>query len=392
MQTRQIVDNFGTAVWSGGPSVGGWKFSYRLSQWLAIRTRNYSDTVRRIHPLDGYMSATVRTTTTSYFSPTVMDMSDSFSYGTKYTNYPVWNMYPSTAYRYASDLSTVVQPPTTSLDRNAMYNSIRKKIHGEATNLANMLGEYRETADTFLQLTQVVLTRGRSLLSRRSARKGLRGNVDVSSTIAKNHLAWNYGIAPLANDMGTAVAELQSAIQAIPLFMQGVESRKDRATNIGFRLPSGSANFGPKRSEMIVETRYRTQWRAYMNQNALLVCLAQHGMLNPLGLAWELMPYSFVLDWWFNVGDILQSLDNLLIVDSLYVLDSSSVRTYEYLSIDKWRNTVYVFQPSFRYDRTDSRRTPVQIPRVSSLQYKPSLSLGHILNGLALLHVAAKRL
>lgn len=36
---------------------------------------------------------------------------------------------------------------------------------------------------------------------------------------------------------------------------------------------------------------------------------ARFGLLNPLEVVWELMPYSFVADWFFPIGDYLSSLD-----------------------------------------------------------------------------------
>ncbi len=37
--------------------------------------------------------------------------------------------------------------------------------------------------------------------------------------------------------------------------------------------------------------------------------LSQLGITNPLSLAWELLPYSFVVDWFFPVGSFLERLD-----------------------------------------------------------------------------------
>lgn len=396
MPTTQYV-TYTYGVWDGGTAVaGGWKLSSRGTASTLSRFRDYPVTLARVKPkpADLFMASTSRTTKSQLQNSAIMDWSTNDAFGTKYTNYPFWSMFTSTSSRYLSPVwNDLVQinPPKTSLDRNSMYNTIRKKLRGDATNLANMLGEYRETADTFLQFAKIVSTRGRSLLRHHNPSKSGRTGVDVSSTLAHGRLAWNYGVAPLANDMGTAIAELRSSISAIPPFVQGVESRKDRVTNVGYK--QSSSNFKIRaRSELAVETRYRTKWRAYMNQNALLACLAEHGMLNPLGVAWELMPYSFVFDWWFNVGDILSSLDNLLLVDSLWAIDSSSIKTSEWLTFDQKASNLYVWQTAFRNDRTDSRLAPVSISRVSVLQYKPSLSLGHFLNGLALLQVASKRL
>lgn len=366
-----------------------WNFPKSSTITMTVRTRNYTDTVKRVYPLDGYQLATNRTTVTDLYNKAIIDWCDS-PYGSKYTNYPFWYMYPRSTSRYTST-GAVLSDPVTTLDRNAMYNHIRKNLRNEATNLANMLGEYRETAETFLDLAQVVVTRGKSLLKYRPKGRSGRRSISAVQTWASNHLAFQYGIAPLANDMGTAIGELRSAITAAPPFKEGVVTRRDRVSNIGFRATNSTVYTRKASSEVIKDTRYRSQWRAYMNQNALLVCLAEHGMLNPASLAWELMPFSFVIDWWVGVGDMLSSLDNLLICDKLMSMDSSSVKTFEYArtALD---DRTFVCQQGFYAGRTDTRRTPVEIPRVSGLSYKPSLSYGHFFNGMALLAVAAKRL
>jgi hypothetical protein len=47
----------------------------------------------------------------------------------------------------------------------------------------------------------------------------------------------------------------------------------------------------------------------YVKNNAPLVAFSQLGLTNPLLLAWELLPYSFVADWFFPVGNYLNILD-----------------------------------------------------------------------------------
>lgn len=390
MTTTQNV-KYDFAVWDGSiykPYT--WTFSFRSSVNMAIRTRDYPVTVKRKHPVDGYLSSTSRTTSSLVYNQAIMDWCTGPN-GTKYTNYPLWYMYPRSQTRMSSQTGgSAISDPTTTLNRASMYNQVRSNLKSDKTNLANMLGEYRETADTFIQLTQAVLTQGKSLLKRHKPGSKKRGRVDLGSTVASNHLAYTYGIRPLAQDMGTACAELVSGIQQKPLMKEGVVTRRDRVSNVGWRLTNSSVYTRRALSEVTVVTTYRTQWRVYFNQNTLLVSLADHGMLNPASLAWELTPYSFVLDWWFNVGDVLSSLDNLLAIDKLYALDSSSVKTYEYCR-PPLDNLTFVAQQGFFAGRTDVRGVPQEIPRVSTLSYKPSLSLGHFLNGMALLHVAAQR-
>ncbi len=368
---------------------GTYRFYSNNSGGQLVKQRIWTDTVRRVYPLDGYMLATARSVSTILTSKAVMSYTEGFYLDAfRYNNMPIQILYPTSSSRYADNLSTVVNDPVTSISRESMYNAIRAKSRNEATNLANMLGEYRETAELFKDLAKIIATRGRSLLD---YRKGLAGKsrISVPGSLAKNRLAWQYGVRPLAQDIGTAIGEIVSGVKAIPPYLEGVITRRDTVSNNAQRLPSSTSYRVTADSVVIVDTRFRTQWRAYMNGNAIVTSLSDHGMLNPASLAWELMPYSFVIDWWFNVGDVLASIDNLFIIDTLWALDSSSVRRTEYVK-PRSDGRLVTTQTLFYYTRKDTRSSPVSIPRMQSLQYKPSLSVGHILNGLALLYVAAK--
>jgi hypothetical protein len=50
----------------------------------------------------------------------------------------------------------------------------------------------------------------------------------------------------------------------------------------------------------------------YKMDNPLLAQAANLGLTNPAALAWELVPFSFVADWFVPVGDYLNCLDAAL--------------------------------------------------------------------------------
>jgi hypothetical protein len=58
-----------------------------------------------------------------------------------------------------------------------------------------------------------------------------------------------------------------------------------------------------------VDHSVRYTWRLRLG---LLDLPAKLGLLNPALIAWELVPFSFVADWFFPVGDYLETLDSSL--------------------------------------------------------------------------------
>jgi hypothetical protein len=46
--------------------------------------------------------------------------------------------------------------------------------------------------------------------------------------------------------------------------------------------------------------------------NAFISNLDTAGVINPLSIAWELSPYSFVVDWFIPVGNVLSALSDTI--------------------------------------------------------------------------------
>lgn len=372
-------------------SGNAWKFSFSSKGSYTRTMRSYPATSQRAKPKDLFMSATTRSVSSSGGSFATMNWTANNGQNL-YTDYPVVLMFPTSNSRTKASAwgSPVFTEPPVTISRAAMYNSIRNKIRGDSVNLGTMLGEYSETAETFLSLAKTVTSRGRNLIRRHPSIARAKRMVDIPSTAASAHLQWTYGMKPLAQDLGQAVAEIKVGLQTTPPYLEGVVKRKDRVTTTAWRDSNSTIYAYTAKSELTRETRLRTQYRAYANTNPLLTSLASHGLLNPLSITWELTPYSFVVDWFINVGDGIASLDNLILFSSLYVMDSTSTRTYEYLTPTPNART-WGTQTYFEYKRTDSRVAPTAISMIVTPEYKASQSLGHIVNGLALLQMARGR-
>lgn len=132
-------------------------------------------------------------------------------------------------------------------------------------------------------------------------------------------------------------------------------------------------------------------------ENDLTMSLASLGVTNPLLVAWELVPYSFVVDWAWPVGTWLESLDALLGY-------SKSQHSVSLLTRAEWRgrgirvtsgnpgghyydNQYEEYKKFVRLTRSASNGVPMPtFPRI-----KNPASLGHMANGLSLLASAFGR-
>lgn len=99
----------------------------------------------------------------------------------------------------------------------------------------------------------------------------------------------------------------------------------------------------------------------------------QIGLTNPLLLGWELIPFSFVADWFIQVGDYLETLDALIGVKRIAITRSVKQRSEVWIDEEK-------VGTGTRYAR--SVLTPGQ---VRALAHTPSLTAKRVADAVALL-------
>lgn len=128
-------------------------------------------------------------------------------------------------------------------------------------------------------------------------------------------LAYSFGLSPLIADIKAAANAAHEKLAKAGAHVTALRSITvsgdlyPRAPAFQIWEASGFLKYGAE-----CELRYRVD-------NARLSLIAALGFLNPLGLAWELTPYSFVVDWFAPVGAWLASLtaDVGLVFESGYV-------------------------------------------------------------------------
>lgn len=121
-------------------------------------------------------------------------------------------------------------------------------------------------------------------------------------SMASNFLEYRFGWAPLINDIHTSAQILTN----------GIPATKVRATaSLPFRQV-----YQYDGSMYSILTITTTGYRRMMHgadvsvDNPNLWLANQLGLVNPLGVAWELVPFSFLVDWFVNVGQVLSSISD----------------------------------------------------------------------------------
>lgn len=114
--------------------------------------------------------------------------------------------------------------------------------------------------------------------------------------LANNWLEFHFGWRPLIKDVFDACDVLQSEIP-----LESISGSGSASTSVSTATDANGVT-----RHFNVTSRVRIQAKVRFD-NPNLGLATQLGLTNPAVVAWELVPFSFVVDWFVNVGDFLQS-------------------------------------------------------------------------------------
>lgn len=228
-------------------------------------------------------------------------------------------------------------------------NRCISKAGGATFNSALFLAESHKTLDLLLTNARKIARSFREIKHGRLLGRSLQETVrracnaigvthskawDPKASRASQWLEYRYGVETLMSDVRDAAEYAASKASeqreqlsfitessvTVPIPLQPIDwamftHSYDSACNAGYNI-SGYTKVTAKawlRTEIEVQG-YRT--------------MQQLGFANPVGLAWELIPFSFVADWAFGIGqylDLQSSLWGLKVIDAGYSLQQDGV-------------------------------------------------------------------
>ena len=248
-----------------------------------------------------------------------------------------------------------------------LHVDLKLKVKDEVINLAQNLAEYKQTCSMFSGLASDIYRTFRSLRRGRIP----KGPDSWSKEAANRWLEYQYGLKPLMSDLYDSFNEMSRVIPK-PVFHRYKANAKTSDSSIEHN-PHGSVLMRSQSSTWSLRSRVT----AVVSRSSIRTA-AEYGLTNPLLLAWELIPYSFVIDWMIPVGDVLSSLDALVGVDT--VLCENGAR----LDWEQSMVTLGGGVASLKYKSVE-RDQGFSLDYGSAFSYSPSSSLTAVLNGLALL-------
>lgn len=293
--------------------------------------------------------------------------------------------------------------PSEAFDSNdeiTLIGKLREKLSGSDFNLGVALGEGHETlrmiGDTAISIAKSIhhLRKGdlagaaRSLLEPANRKpikpyrsmKPFRPTVD---TISSKWLELQYGWRPLLSDVESG-AQFVAHKLSVPIrqtYRMSIRKEKVTTRVKGDPFLRGEDDIAVTGKAVAVARR------------AMKITVSEHpsaiqslGLTNPEVIAWELVPFSFVADWFLPIGDYLNARATLSNVQISQTVTSTMITSNSYAPEgpavgSDWSMARYTRVYLERSVQAGAPKLP--LPRVKPLS--EALSVSHALNGIALL-------
>lgn len=313
-----------------------------------------------------------------------------------------------------SELGFVADVTDSSVQNlaNAAMNSSRSKLNGLVRNqyysTFETVYEGRKTKEMVAKAATTIyqaftdVRRGNFLraakrLGLSETPKGVKGGRKAGN----NWLEYRYGWTPLYSTVfGEMKRKFDHMRNKEPVLVRSAVSDTYYTTKVDFGTPSTNGelefvglSFRGKRT-----VKYSISCRsvaAYKVVNTGLANYTEIGLTNPALVAWELVPLSFVADWFVNVSDVLEQMDAW--AGKTIISYSDTVRiaaTIDNISLftpitgnDILIDVPARYQSSFVYVNRTLRSNPPTI----AIGFQPQFTNKRVLDAVALLSQAFRK-
>lgn len=306
------------------------------------------------------------------------------------TNAGYYGSYEGDLINYTSDVDAYF--PLEAFPSNTYNNALSKcydKLRG-TVDLSVDLAQLGQTARMFKEIA--------SLETYTSSFKSLKALIrGVSSA----RLMYVYGIKPTVSTIYDCIDKAQQALDENLLVIKARAQDSvsfDRYVTLAdyvrtaYQDPNHVVTSKANAHKCEIKLRYKPLNNA----------LGTWTSLNPVSIAWELLPYSFVVDWFLNVGNYVRNLETALLYRNRFVdgyvsrlshidyVMKNRFTSYKVKSGGDVTNCEYLAESSAKRIRF-SRTVLTSAPTPEMPSFKADLGSARLLNAAALLGVLLKK-
>lgn len=231
--------------------------------------------------------------------------------------------------------------------RDEASNKMLQKVSGIRVNALELYATRIQTANTVSkrigQITQAFLALKRGKwkqfkrhlgLNKSLRRPGARKFEDIPGL----WLEYSFGWVPLVSDVYTILNNT----------FEPPRNKVEAVHKVNLQKPfDRSSNAYEQHGDLSVFHRCTATVEVSVDVPAL-AAISQYGVNNPLAMAWELVPYSFVVDWFLPVGDYIEQLGA---TSGLTLQSYSSTLTSRYIL--SYENDINKSQQQLGYHHVD---------------------------------------
>lgn len=259
--------------------------------------------------------------------------------------------------------------PMYTIDDVYDWGPVYKEINSNFVNLSLYLATLRQSADLFV-------TCARSLID---IVKSITQPLRLLKNISAGHLLLDYGVAPTMGDLDTSLRNLAFGRQPfIKIDNQQRYNHYEDAESDSYHSIYNTTVTYKSTSYVELSIPGTTYWGG------------------PLSTAWDLVPYSFVFDWFLPIADHLTAWDMYRRINQFKGTLSKQTVAYSLKKrkttsiLSSNTKTTYMGEKhSMRKSTMYSRTIQNFIPTPKLPPFKVGLSVGRCLNAASLLAVAA---
>lgn len=202
---------------------------------------------------------------------------------------------------------------------NRLELKVMNKLAAVDVNIGAELGESRETLRMLASTAKSVAAAFRAIkrgdaggLAKAlgaSDKKGLLPN--MADQIGKRRLEFEYGWKPLIQTTANLVDRFGKGLKRAHVFSARCIHSESYPVSMDLAEPYWVSKVSGSSKRLHIVKIFASP------KSETLDALGQFGLTNPAGIIWELVPYSFVADWFIPVGDMLEAASLSMSADCL---------------------------------------------------------------------------